>query len=131
ISDDGVMLTHVRLEMIPGDKRLLNLTLPAGANFWFAFVNQSGVWPWRQQDRLLIPLEQQSRVDQAIPVELFYSSRIGAKNPRSLDLELLAPKFDLPLENVTWRVSLGEPWRLNKWTGSFPLKQVETRAQSA
>ena len=28
ISDDGEMLTQVRLEMIPGDKRLLKLTLP-------------------------------------------------------------------------------------------------------
>ncbi len=49
ISDDGVMLTHVRLEMLPGDKRLLYLTLPKDAKFWFAFVNQNGVWPWRDQ----------------------------------------------------------------------------------
>ena len=28
ISDNGAMLTQVRLEMIPGDKRLLHLTLP-------------------------------------------------------------------------------------------------------
>ena len=30
ISDDGEMLTQVRLEMVPGDKRLLQLTLPEG-----------------------------------------------------------------------------------------------------
>jgi hypothetical protein len=59
-------------------KRLLKLTLPQGADFWFAFVNQSGVWPWREQDRILIPLEQQSRGGKAIPVEVFYSSRVGA-----------------------------------------------------
>ncbi len=67
ISDDGEMLTQVRLEMVPGDKRLLNLTLPKDASFWFAFVNQSGVWPWREQDRILIPLEQQSRGEQGHP----------------------------------------------------------------
>ena len=89
ISDDGEMLTQVRLEMLPGDKRLLNLTLPKDARFWFAFVNQSGVWPWREQDRILIPLEQQSRGGKAIPVEVFYSSRIGSPVGRALDLELV------------------------------------------
>ena len=71
------MLTQVRLEMLPGDKRLLNLTLPKDARFWFAFVNQNGVWPWREQDRILIPLEQQSRGGKAMPVEIFYSSQVG------------------------------------------------------
>ncbi len=33
ISDDGVMLTQAHLEMIPGDKRLLYVTLPAGLPF--------------------------------------------------------------------------------------------------
>ena len=49
ISDDGVMLTRTRLEILPGDKRLLSVTLPPEARFWFAFVNDSGVWPWRER----------------------------------------------------------------------------------
>jgi hypothetical protein len=125
ISDDGEMLTQVRLEMVPGDKRLLKLTLPKGADFWFAFVNQSGVWPWREQDRILIPLEQQSRGGKAIPVEVFYSSRVGATGDRTLDLELVAPKFDLPLENLTWNVSLSEKWRLKNWSGSLQLQEEQ------
>jgi hypothetical protein len=125
ISDDGVMLTLVRLEMLPGDKRLLNLTLPSGAHFWFAFVNQNGVWPWRENDRILIPLEQQSRGAKAIPVELFYSCQIGSPDPRRLDLKLVAPKFDLPLENLVWRVSLSDKWQLKDWTGSLQLQQQE------
>ena len=128
ISDDGEMLTQVRLEMVPGDKRLLNLTLPKDARFWFAFVNQSGVWPWREQDRILIPLEQQSRGGKAIPVEIFYSSRIGSAGDRALDLRLVAPKFDLPLENLTWRVCLSDKWRLKNWTGSLQLQQDEVVA---
>jgi hypothetical protein len=131
ISDDGVMLTQVRLELIPGDKRLLNLTLPSQAQFWFAFVNRNGVWPWREQDRLLIPLEQPARGDQVIPVELFYSSRIGAADPRALDLELLAPKFDLPLENIKWRVCLSDKWQVKKWSGSLQLQQEEIVSRNA
>jgi hypothetical protein len=125
ISDDGEMLTQVRLEIVPGDKRLLNLTLPKDARFWFAFVSQSGVWPWREQDRILIPLEQQSRGSKAIPVEIFYSSRIGAMGDRALNLDLVAPKFDLPLENLTWRVSLSDKWRVKEWAGSLQLQQEE------
>src|SRR6185503_11782895 len=127
ISDDGVMLTQVRLEMQPGDKRLLHLTLPADAKFWFAFVNQNGVWPWRDQDRILIPLEQQSRAEKPTSVELFYSSRIGSPGGRKLDLSLLGPKFDLPLENITWQVYLNEKWRLADWAGTLQL-QEDTQA---
>jgi hypothetical protein len=123
ISDEGVMLTQVKLELVPGDKRLLNFTLPGDARFWFAFVNQNGVWPWREQDRILIPLEQQSRGDKPTTVELFYSSRIGSPGGRRLDLALLGPKFDLPLENITWQVYLNEKWRLTDWKGTLQLQE--------
>jgi hypothetical protein len=128
ISDDGIMLTQARLEMLPGDKRLLYLALPKDARFWFAFVNQNGVWPWREQDRILIPLEQSrpaGRGEKPLPVEFFFSSRIGSANRRALDLELLAPKFDLPLENITWRVSLSEKWKIKHWSGTLQLQDEQ------
>jgi hypothetical protein len=122
ISDNGAMLTEARLEILPGDKRLLKLTLPKGAKFWFAFVNQNGVWPWREEDQILIPLEQQSRDNKPIPVEIFYANEAGAAGGHRLDLDLLAPKFDLPLEDITWRVCLNDKWRLKNWGGSFQLQ---------
>jgi hypothetical protein len=122
VSDDGVMLTQVRLDLVPGDKRLLNLALPAEARFWFAFVNQNGVWPWRDGDKILIPLEQQSRSDKPTIVEFFYSSRIGKGGSGSFDLALLGPKFDLPLENITWQIYLNELWKVKKWSGSLQLQ---------
>jgi len=131
IADDGVMLTHARLEMAPGDKRLLYLTLPPNAQFWFAFVNQNGVWPWREKDQLLIPLEQQPRGGKALPVEFFYSSRVGSADSHALELQLLAPKFDLPLENITWRVSLSDKWQIKHWSGSLQLQQAEVVSPAA
>lgn len=123
ISDEGVMLTQVRLDLIPGDKRLLQFALPRGdARFWFAFVNQNGVWPWLEKDRILIPLEQQSQVNKPTSVEIFYSSKIGNPGGRNLNLELLGPKFDLPLENITWQVYLNEKWRLVDWDGTLQLQ---------
>jgi hypothetical protein len=125
ISDAGVMLTQARLEILPGDKRLLHLTLPKDAKFWFAFVNQNGVWPWRESDQILIPLEQQSRGDQPLPVEIFFSSEVGKAGGGALDLDLLAPKFDLPLENLTWRVFLNDKWQVKKWSGALQLQRSE------
>ena len=129
ISDAGVMLTQARLEILPGDKRLLQLTLPAGANFWFAFVNQNGVWPWREGDKILIPLEQQSRGDQPVPVEIYFSSDAGKAAGGALDLNLLAPKFDLPLENLTWRVFLNDKWQVKKWSGALQLAAAGNRGR--
>ncbi len=129
ISDEGVMLTRVRLELVPGDKRLLNFSLPKDAEFWFAFVNQKGVWPWRDKELILIPLEQQSRTDKPMGVELFYSSRIGRPDGRKLDLALLGPKFDLPLENITWQVYLNEKWKLKHWNGTLQLQEDTHVAQ--
>jgi hypothetical protein len=131
ISDAGVMLTQARLEILPGDKRLLHFTLPAGAKFWFAFVNQNGVWPWREQDQILIPLEQQSSGDAPVPVEIFFSSQVGKATAGAMDLSLLAPQFDLPLENLTWRVFLNDRWQVKKWTGALQLQQEEVVADNS
>lgn len=119
IADSGAMLTQVRMEMLPGDKRLLGVTLPKDARFWFAYVNQNGVWPWKEGGQILIPLEQQSQRGQVIPVTLFYSSQVGEPDTTSLDLQLQAPKFDLPLENIVWNVYLNDKWKLKKWSGSL------------
>lgn len=131
VSDDGMMLTQARLDLVPGDKRLLKVTLPAQAKFWFAFVNQNGVSPWVEQDRILIPLEQQSKPDQPIAVELFYSSGVGGSRGRSLDMNLLGPKFDLPLEDITWQVYLNDKWQVKDWKGTLQLlEQRETTGLS-
>lgn len=133
VSDGGAMLTEVRMEMLPGDKRLLAVTLPPDARFWFAYVNQSGVWPWREGAQILIPLEQQSRGGAAIPVTFFYSSEVGgAVSASKLDLQLHAPKFDLPLENIVWNVYLNEKWDVTRATGSLQKQEerIVTSGQS-
>jgi hypothetical protein len=131
LSDEGILLTQARIELQPGDKRLLEVTLPPEAHFWFAFVNQAAVWPWRGPRGLLIPLDPQPRGDPAVPVEVYFTSRAGAPGRRSLDLKLLAPKFDLPLENIAWQVSLGEKWRFKGSSGSFQFEREEPAGPAA
>jgi tetratricopeptide (TPR) repeat protein len=125
VSDDGVMLTQARLEIVPGDKRLLSLTLPPDAKFWFAFVNDNGVWPWRDGGHVLIPLEQQANGGKPATVEVYYAGRAGAAEAHELDLECAAPKFDLPLENITWRISLSDKWRVKHHDGALQLQEEE------
>ena len=45
-----------------------------------------------------------------------------------LKLELSAPKFDLPLENVTWQVLMDEKWELEEHTGSLQLAGTDQQA---
>lgn len=123
ISDDGGMLTQARIEVLPGDKRLLSLTLPKDGRFWFAFVNQAGVWPWRDGAAILIPLDQQNKSNTVAIVEVFYSSLSGVGSRRSLDIDMVAPKFDLPLENITWRVALDPRWKVASWGGALQLEE--------
>lgn len=123
VSDDGAVLTRVGLSMIPGDQQQLHFRLPGQSRFWFAFVGQKSVWPWRETNQILIPLEQHSRTGEPVAVEIFYTSNFGGQRSRSLDLALLGPEFDLPLENISWRVFLNEKWRLKKWGGSLQLQE--------
>src|SRR5262249_21140981 len=80
-------------------------------------------WPWRQGDEILIPLEQQSRSGKPVPVEIFYSSTVGKPDGSTRDLGLFAPKFDLPLENISWRVFLNEKWQGKKLAGTLQLQE--------
>jgi len=124
VSDAGVMLTQARLDLVPGDKRLLRLDLPAEARFWFAFVNQRGVWPWQgTNSQLLLPLEQHSRTDEATVVEFLYTLPTQAARRESLNLQVAGPRFDLPLENVTWNLYLNDRWEVTDWEGSLQLKE--------
>jgi hypothetical protein len=79
----------------------------------------------------LIPLQQQSPGDQPVPVEIYFSSDAGKAGAGALDLNLLAPKFDLPLENLTWRVFLNDKWQVKKWKGALQLESQKIVANSA
>src|SRR5204862_996279 len=65
---------------------------------------------------------QQGLGEGAVWVGFLYSCAVGKHSP-ALALELLAPRFDLPLENITWNVSVNDKWQVKKWAGSFQLQQ--------
>ena len=129
ISDNGMVLTEIRLEVDPGDKRLLPVTLPEGGTFWFSLINGHSVWPWESDGQILIPLEAAADPDSVSVVEFLFASELGQAGQSRLRFELSGPEFDLPLENVTWQVFLDEKWQLNRHEGSLQL--VQTQSQNA
>lgn len=127
VSDSGMMLTSVRMMMHPGDKPSLSFTLPEAARFWFASVNQASVRSWRKGDQILLPLEQNTKPNEAVPVEFLYSLQIGTeKQLRNLDMQ--GPQFDLPLENIAWSVYLPPTWKLEDWDTKLQIQNEEGRA---
>jgi len=125
LSPDGQLLTIATVKLSPGGKRNLNLRLPADAQFWFAFVNDKGVNPslgGAKGDEILLPLEPHPVQGQPTSVEFFYSQPL-ANGKLAHDLQLAGPKFDLPLENITWQVFLPDTWALSDWSKQW--QQVE------
>ncbi|EIP96460.1 hypothetical protein OpiT1DRAFT_00875 [Opitutaceae bacterium TAV1] len=107
LSDEGVMLTRVSLAVRLAEKRVLRLTLPAGAEWWHGFVNDEPVRVAADGDALLLPVTPNPVEGQPSAVEFYYSARTMDTPARgSSGHRLAGPRFDVPLENITWRVHL-------------------------
>jgi hypothetical protein len=61
---------------------------------------------------------------------VYYSCRAGPAESRALDLEMVAPKFDLPLENITWRISLSDKWQVKHYEGALQFQGRESAART-
>ena len=140
VSDDGEMLTQVRLEMVPGRQALAQPDAAQGRALLVCLrqperrvaVARAGPHPdpagaavARRQSHPgggVLQLAHRHPREGERPAS---PNSAGSVSEHSLDLELVAPKFDLPLENLTWRVSLSDKWRLKHWAGSLQLQQEE------
>ena len=120
LSARGIMLTEVRLTMQPGDKRLLQVKLPPSGRFWHARVNQESAWPWLGTNEILLPLEKNSDASRAATVEFVYQSPIQAQSGK-FNWRLVGPQFDLPLEDISWRIYVPEEWKIKDWRSSLQL----------
>lgn len=111
LGSDGAALTRVRLELSITDKRAVRFTPPAGAKLWHAFVNDRTVRPAVEGADFLVPAEPNPDPAKPAVLELWYAAKGVAPLP--------APKFELPLENITWSVRLPEGVSMTGWKGDF------------
>jgi hypothetical protein len=114
LSGEGVMLTRVNLSVRLAEKRLLRLTLPPGATWWHGFVNDESVRVAADGGALLLPVTPNPVEGRPSVVEFYYAvstldgSGGGGSGGGGLAFEhrLAGPRFDVPLENITWRIHL-------------------------
>ena len=118
LSEAGILLTEVILKVQPGSKRHLGIELPSKSRFWSAFVNKQSVWPWREGSKILVPIEEGSVEGASIEIKFLYTVEVARMDQRKVKNLLHGPSFDLPLENITWRVHLPEYWQVTDWEGS-------------
>lgn len=130
ISGKGEMLTKVTLQLDPGDKRMLRISLPEQSEFWFGFVNQQSAWPWRESSDVLLQLEANAVSEGDITVEFFYSTQSVLGDHRQLRASLRGPKLDLPLENISWTLHYPQTWDVQTWDGNMTQDHVATSAAS-
>ena len=43
---------------------------------------------------------------------------------------MVAPKFDLPLENITWRISLSDKWHVKHYDGALQFQKLELASRT-
>lgn len=132
LSDSGMMLTQTRLTLFPGDQRILKFKLPAGATFWFAFVDNLSARPWNEGESILIPFESPSQKGQPVKIEFLYSFQTPLDKGGKFDLNLPGPVFELPLQNISWNVFLPPTWKLEEEDEAMRLQQaIPSDASSA
>jgi len=116
------MLTQATIELDPGDKRHLKVTLPKGGIFWFASVNSVSARPWKEGDDLLIPLEKPLEAGQPTLVSFTYSTPdTGRRLPKGF--RLVGPAFDLPLQDIRWTIQLPEGRRVRELSDAWQYEQ--------
>ena len=95
----------------------MEVTLPAGAQVWSAFVGGQPVRTSQRGGKVLLPMER-SGGDATVPVELIYVS--DCKFPGSSGLvKLASPALDVPLKNARWDFYLPPDYRYEEFEGSM------------
>jgi hypothetical protein len=130
ISGQGSMLTKVTLKLDPGDKRMLRITLPENSRFWFGFVNQQSVWPWREGGDVLVQLEANTIAGEESTVEFFYATESVVDPKGKLRASLRGPRLDLPLENIKWSISYPDTWEIEEWEGNLTQERAQVTSGS-
>ncbi|MFO7534497.1 MAG: hypothetical protein R6X19_02225 [Kiritimatiellia bacterium] len=119
LAGNNQMLTRAEMDLDAGDLRFLTLTLPEKTDrLWSVFVNGKVGRASRDGRAYRIPLES-SLEGEATALDIQYAGVVPAAG------SLSAPRFDLPLNNVTWSVYL-RPGRLYYGIGGdFTLAERE------
>lgn len=119
ISPSGKSLTSVLLKMQVVGKSTLRLKLPASAELFNVLVNDEGAPLAREKGDWLFHVFPAPEASRPTVVRFVYSAAME----RGKRLE--GPMFDVPMENLTWRVLVPEGWQMTDHGGDFDLKKEQ------
>jgi hypothetical protein len=128
VSADGQMVTQVLLDVDIGNLRYLELSLPErGDRLWSVFINGKVAKPSLEKQMYRIPLRE-SPAGETTSIDLVYAGHEPEAGGRSQALR--GPKFNLPLNNVLWRVYLQPGLVYYDFGGTFQLMEKESVARN-
>ncbi len=121
IADDGQFMTQIEISVHNNGRQNLAFTLPPGAAVWSAAVDGQPLRPARRDAQLLVPLERTASDNIPIRVQLTYVG--AAPFPHgSGQVELIAPRLDLPLKDAHWEVYLPPNYLYDHFKGSMTFE---------
>jgi hypothetical protein len=123
LADDGQQMTQMELTIRNKGRQSLALSLPSELHVWSAFVDGRPVRPTRRGEVLLLPLEHSENADAPVVVELIYVGPV--KFPRTAGpVELVSPRFDLPLKDALWEVFLPPDYGYSRFQGTMTYESA-------
>ncbi|MDR2430357.1 MAG: hypothetical protein LBD14_05680 [Puniceicoccales bacterium] len=126
--DGGQALTRAALTARLAGKGLLRATLPSNATYWHCYVNNEPVRVAVNGAELLIPVAPNPDTTQPTTIEFYYADGTGGGE---LKHRLEGPRFNVPLENITWRVHLPDGRTLGRHRGDLRLQPAAPATKKA
>lgn len=121
VTEAGVTLNRVRMDMSVGGKRHLSMRLPDGAETWSLLVGGRSTVPSMRQDAggavYLIPLRPDAAGELPVQVDIVYAVVKKGEDWRAPEYE--GPSFDLPLHDVRWTVYVPAHYRYDGFKGTL------------
>jgi len=121
----GLMLNR-RASNAAGGFAVAGADVASGRAILVCLRHQNGVWPWRSRTGS-DPVEQQTHSGKAVRSKSFTVCRIGASNPRSLDLQLLARNLICRSKTLPGAFPLSDKWQIKNGRVSLQLAQEDLR----
>ena len=121
VSDDGQMVTRMDMKVNVGTLRFLDVTLPAGAEVWSVFVNDTASVPLKDRGKVMVPLES-ARVTGDASVELTYVGLAGPGGAFGRE-RIEGPRFNIPLADLQWNIYVPPNYRYHGFGGTLTYQE--------
>lgn len=119
LAPTGASMTVVELNLEVMEKSTLRVRLPEGTRLYNTFVNGESVMVVREGQASLFYVAPPAAGERTAVVRLVYAVEKATRGP----IALRGPGFNVPLENVSWRVVLPPGYDLDDYSGELRLRE--------